>query len=78
MKDSTTSEATKQFTFPATGRKPRKAAGQSSTHYVDICELCGRLRPVLVMTPDGPAKLCRRCAYRLGYPMGQGESYGSH
>lgn len=46
------------------------SGGRTSPTYAPICELCGRLRPVLVMTPDGPAKLCRRCAYKLGYRVG--------
>jgi uncharacterized cysteine cluster protein YcgN (CxxCxxCC family) len=46
-------------------RKQLNKCGE--TRYERLCELCGRLRPQLVMTPDGPVWLCNRCAYRLGY-----------
>jgi len=47
---------------------PDHLEGRTPPHYVDLCELCGRLRPGRYIDPDsGPVLLCRRCAYKLGY-----------
>lgn len=65
MVNSDSTRLTPKFQTPADG-----AGGRTSPRYIEICELCARLRPGLVMTPDGPVKLCRRCAYKLGYTAG--------
>lgn len=56
---------------------PDRLEGRTPPHYVDLCELCGGLRPVLVMTPDRPILLCRRCACKLGYNV-KGAGDGKH
>lgn len=48
---------------------PNVQRGNDSPRYVDLCEVCGGFRPHLVMTPEGPVMLCRRCAYKLGYSV---------